>query len=147
MTGLRWAVGLVALAVLSGASGCGLSQASKLTLGVESARVGDESVYVTVSIDNPSDYDLHVHELRYDLALGSSPISSGVWAIERELRKGERLTVGSELPIQSAPADPAATRVELSGTIVVYPEGGTSAQAFTDTAFSARGPVEPVPAE
>lgn len=141
MAAISWSVALGSAALLAGVGGCGLTEASKLSVSLQSASAGEESVLVTVSIDNPSDYDLHVHELRYELSFGSSPISAGVWVIDRELRKGERLTVDSELPIQNAPADPSAKWVELTGTVEVYPDGGTSAQAFTDTAFSTRGPV------
>lgn len=122
--------------------GCSPPNSSNPLLSVTSARLTPDAAVLALTVENPSDYDLHLYQVNYQLTLGPHPVGSGVWETHTDLPKGGTVSLTQTVPFDGSPLDASAGTVGLSGTMVVYPRGGTSAQSFTDTAFSVNAPIE-----
>lgn len=110
--------GLAASLVLF-AAGCSMPNASNPTLALRSASVTGDSAELDVELSNPSDMDVEVDSIDWQLLYGPLPVAEGLWEGPFVLKKGESMDLSWVVDFDSPPVDPHAESVELSGSLLL----------------------------
>ncbi len=123
------------------AAGCSMPNASNPTLALRSASVTGDSAELDVEISNPSDMDVEVDSIDWQLLYGPLPVAEGLWEGPFVLKKGESMELSQTVDFDSSPVDPHAESVELSGSLLLKaPEGDN--MALNAGSFVSRARVE-----
>lgn len=133
------AIGLLGAGLTLG--GCAMPNSSNPTLTITSATAADNSASLGLLIENPSDYDLHLHAIDWELVQGPLPVASGQWIVDTDLPKGASYAMTQAVAYDTPTLDPEAETVELSGVLRVNTTSGDSKMTLGDTSFAAQAPV------
>jgi Late embryogenesis abundant protein len=122
--------------------GCVTGNFSNPTLGVESARVTDRDAALRLRVENPSSFNLTLTQIDYTLVYGPLPVATGTWSGSEALPKAGSAILPLNIEFTTPPLDPAATTVELSGTMRFKDATNWRMLKLRDASFSASAPVQ-----
>lgn len=135
------AVGLVSLEALLG--GCSFPNSSNPTLSITSATIAADSATLEIVVQNPSDYDLHLHQITWELTHGPLPVASGEWTTHTDIPKGGTFATTQTVVFEVPSVDPSADTLELSGLMGLgEPGSATGETEFGTSAFRVSAPVQ-----
>lgn len=118
-----------------------MPNASNPTLALRSASVTGDSAELDVKLSNPSDMDVEVDSIDWQLLYGPLPVAEGLWEGPFVLKSGESLNFSETVGFDSPPVDPHADSVELSGSLLLkVPEGDN--MALNAGSFVSKASVE-----
>lgn len=123
------------------AAGCATPNASNPTLTLQSATVAKESAALNLRLSNPSDRNVAVESIDWQLIYGPLPVAEGLWEGPFALKSGESIDLSQTVDFDSPPLDPDAESVELSGSLLlVAPENDK--MSLNSGSFVSRAKVE-----
>ncbi len=122
------------LCVLLGACS-GMGDNSNPTLSIADAHLGGDAAELTVIVVNPSDHDLTLTGMDYELVVGPLPVASGSWEGTRALPADGSANFEMRIAYDSPPLDTGD--VVLSGVMHFDDASSGGNMAIREAGFSA----------
>ena len=145
MTIVRTRALLAALAglapALTASVGCSMPNSSNPTLAITGAQVLGDSAVLDIEVNNPSDYDLTLDSVNWELTFGPLPVASGTWNPNADLPKGGVYAFSETIPFAEPAIDPSADSVMLSGHMSLSTQGSASNMNINEASFDVEAPV------
>jgi len=130
-----------ALGLLLFAAGCSMPNASNPTLSLDRATVTGDQADLDVVLSNPSDMDVAVETVDWELTYGPLPVAEGSWQGPFALASGESMTLNKTVPFTMAPLDPSAESIELTGSLLLVDPGNS--MGLNEGSFATEASVNP----
>lgn len=134
----------LALSILALLAGCasltgGDRVRSSPVLRLTDARVTDTQAALQIEIENPSDFDLTLTGIDYELIYGPLPVAEGLWSGRRSIAPGETINISLPVGFDQEPSDTTAPEVELRGSMMFGDRPG--AESLNEAPFSVTAPA------
>ena len=132
-----------ALVVTAGSllGACSYGVRSNPVLRLTDARVSDSRASLQIEVDNPSDSELTLRSIDYEVVYGPLPVASGTWEGRRPILAGQTTNLTLAVEFDSPHLDPAAPLVELVGTMSIDDADRSADLALTEATFRTNAPA------